>query len=152
MTKAKKIGEITVNGRQVSMFTPPHDQPDFMWVDIEELARAFLPRAEARRMAAMARQVGGNKRTHATATNGDKIVTIVCHAEAQGFLGFLDVKAGRVPRNSEDMGPSSDTYSWAAAKFESEHGKLNSQEAIIHAFHNQGGPFTAGASYRGDPQ
>lgn len=29
---------------------PPHDEPDFPWVNIEELAGAFLPEKEAKRI------------------------------------------------------------------------------------------------------
>ena len=145
MAVAQKVGEITVNGKQVSMFTPPHDEPDFMWVDIEELARAFLPKKDAKRMVDHARNFGAGMRRYSTARNGDRIVTIICHPMAQGFCGFIDQRAGKhVSREDDDMGPSCREYSWAAAKFESEHGKLNSIEDITHAFRNQGGKFMEG--------
>ncbi len=142
MTKAKKVGEITVNGRQVSMFTPPHDEPDFMWVDMQELARCFMSANEARKAVEMARQFGGDQRTYDMAANGDRLVVIVPHAMAQGFCGARDASEGWTAE--DENGPHTNAYCIAAGVFNADHGPKLSFEQIVSAFHNQGGPFLRG--------
>lgn len=61
-----KLGEISVNGKTVSVFRPPHNEPDFPWVDVEELAKAFLPRQEARRIVKMTHSFGDGKRARSS--------------------------------------------------------------------------------------
>lgn len=122
------------------MFKPPHDEPDFLWVDVEELAHAFLPKAQAKQMVAFTHEFGGDVRACTTARNGDKIATIVCHAMAQGLCGFVDHLNGGGAKG--EPGPAHDAYSSAAAHFEAEHGSLSSFDEIAHAFRNNGGKFT----------
>ena len=49
-TKARYVGFKEIKNKKVSFFTPPHDEPDFLWVDLEELAKVFLPDEAAARM------------------------------------------------------------------------------------------------------
>ena len=133
-----KLGEITVNGKQVSVFQKPHDEPDFPWVDVEELAKAFLPRARARRIVAMTHKfsVGDGIRTCATAANGDRIATIICHAMAHGLCGLVDWEAGH---GKDDAGPAHTAYSVAMGQFISDRGLMSWQD-MLRAFNNTGGP------------
>jgi hypothetical protein len=138
-----KLGEITLNGKQISVFKPPHDDPDFPWVDVEELAKAFLPRAAARRMVSHSQRFGGDVRAVSTVRNGDRIATIFCHAMAQGLCGAIDQWKGFKPKDDDDTGPAHDTYCLAMGKFAADHWPLPFDQ-LIHAFHNPGGKFMKG--------
>jgi len=133
-----KLGEITVNGKSVSVFQKPHDEPDFPWVDVEELAKAFLPRSRARRIVSLTQRFGEaeGQRACATARNGDRIATIICHAMAQGLCGLIDVEAGY---HADEPGPAHTNYSAALGGFIHDKG-LMSLEDMIAAFKNSGGP------------
>lgn len=133
-----KLGEITIRGRAVSMFAPPHDEPDFPWVDVEELARAFLPRSAAKRMVSHSQQFGGDVRSVSTARNADRIATIMCHAMAQGLCGAIDQWNGH--RGDNDDGPAHVEYCLAAGRFAADKSPMT-LDALIHAFHNPGGKF-----------
>ncbi|WP_454917448.1 hypothetical protein [Xanthobacter sediminis] len=140
-----KVGEATIRGKQVSFFTPPHNEPDFLWVDMEELARAFVPRRDVKLMVEIARKfAGGNARAYATARNEDRIATIVCHVMAQGFCGLVDRLAGY---GEEEHGPAHTDYCFASADIEIKHGPKRGFEDIFAAFHNVGGPFMRGLKY-----
>lgn len=76
-----------INGQPVSFFSPPHTAPDFPWVDVEELAAAFLDVDAAKRMVQHAHNLDRDSRPVTTARNGDKIATIFPHALAQGLIG-----------------------------------------------------------------
>lgn len=135
---SKKVAEATIRGKQVSFFTPPHNEPDFLWVDMEELARAFVLEEDVSRMVDHARKLNPDDRVYATARNGDRIATIVCHAMAQGFCGFIDHLNGY---SGNDMqGPAHTDYCFAAAEVEGDYG-AHSFEGIVAAFNNNGGPF-----------
>ncbi len=138
MSISKKLGEIVVNGRQVSVFSPPHSDPDFPWVDVEELARAYVSRTRAKRIVAMTKDFGGTTRAYATARNGDRIAIIVCHAMAQGVCGLVDFENGY--RDEFGEGPVHRAYSLALGVFAAEHWPMDF-DAIFHAFKNPGGPF-----------
>ncbi|KKB86487.1 hypothetical protein VW29_02740 [Devosia limi DSM 17137] len=133
-----KLGEITVNGKPVSVFEKPHVEPDFPWVDVEELAKAFLPRSRARRIVALTHRFGEaeGQRACSTARNGDRIATIICHAMAQGLCGMIDVEAGH---HVDELGPAHSGYSAAMGGFIFDKG-LMSMEAMFAAFKNSGGP------------
>jgi hypothetical protein len=133
-----KLGEITVNGKQVSVFKPPHEEPDFPWVDVEQLAKAFLPRQAAKRIVEMTRKFGGDHRSYATARNGDRIAIIVCHAMAQGLVGMIDHFNGYV--DEEESGPAHQEYCFALGKFSADKAPMSFDD-LMHAFHNPGGAF-----------
>lgn len=133
-----KLGEISLNGKTVSVFRPPHNEPDFPWVDVEELAKAFLPRQEARRIVKMTHKFGDGKRAHATARNGDRIATIICHAMAQGLAMMIDHRNGHC--GDPEDGPAHLAYSLALGVFAADHWPM-SFEDIFHAFKNPGGGF-----------
>lgn len=135
-----KLGEITLNGKQVSIFAPPHDEPDLPWVDVEELAKAYMPRAEARKIISMTHQFGKGVRSYATAKNGDRIATIIPHAMAQGLCGAMDQWRG----DAREEGPVFLEYCGAAGRFFADKVPM-SIEDIVHAFHNPGGKFLRGA-------
>lgn len=136
-----KLGEISVNGKTVSVFRPPHNEPDFPWIDVEELAKAFLPRQEARRIVKMTHKFGDGKRAHSTARNGDRIATIVCHAMAQGLVGMIDHGNGH--RGDFEDGPAHRAYCTALGVFAAKHWPMSLQD-IFHAFKNPGGEFLRG--------
>jgi hypothetical protein len=133
-----KLGEITLNGKQVSVFEKPHNEPDFPWIDVEELAKAYLPRAEARRIVSMTHKFGEGYRACATARNGDRIATIICHAMAQGLCAMIDFKKGF--RDPEAAGPVHMEYSVALGHFVHDYSPMSLEE-MVRAFHNPGGPF-----------
>lgn len=139
-----KLDEITVLGKQVSIFKPPHDEPDFPWVDLAELASAFYPESEIDHIVEMTKMFGEGQRAYATARNGDKIAMIVCHAMAQGLCGLVDFTNGQ---GKEDPGPAHQVYSLAFAKFAADNYPMSFEE-IFHAFRNSGGKFLA--EVRGD--
>lgn len=136
----KKVGEATIRGKQVSFFAPPHSEPDFLWVDVEELAVAFLPEADAKRMVSHAQQFDPDNRAVVTAKNGDRLATIMCHAMAQGLCGFIDHLNG----DAREHGPAYKDYCLASADMEDEHGTLSGLADIIKATRNNGGPFMRG--------
>jgi hypothetical protein len=133
-----KLGEITVNGHQVSVFRPPHSEPDFPWVDVAQLAQAYLGDDGSQHVVAMARQFGADKRAYAVAKNEDGIATIVCHALGQGLCRMVDHKNGW--RGEADDGPAHREYCLAFGVFAADHWSM-SIEDIVHAFHNPGGEF-----------
>lgn len=139
---AKFVGTATINGKEVSFFTPPHSEPDFLWVDVEQLAKAFLPRSAARKMLKHANDFDRNNRPLATAACGDRIATIMCHAMAQGMLGAIDQALHGYTKQDDEWGggPSETAYCVAAGQMMYEHHRLP-VELLGKAFHNQGGPF-----------
>jgi hypothetical protein len=141
---AKFLAKASINGKGVSFFTPPHDEPDFVWVDIEELALAFMPEADAKRMVAAAQTFVPGHRAVATVANGPRIATIASHVMAQGFCGMIDHLNGHTNVREEGLnGPAFTDYCLASADVEADHGTL-SFEDIGKAFRNSGGPFMRG--------
>lgn len=132
-----------INGSPVSFFSPPHTQPDFPWVDIEELAAAFLDDGEAKRMVQHAQNFDRDKRPVTTARSGDKIVTIIPHAFAQGLCGAIDQWSGFVGKDEDDTGPAHDVYCRTAGVVAADHWPLDFDQ-LIYAFRNPGGPFLEG--------
>lgn len=129
-----------VNNRPVSFFSPPHAEPDFPWVDVEELAAAFLDADAAKRMVQHTHNFDRESRPMTTTWNGDRIVTI---ALAQGLCGAIDQWHGFAPKGEEDTGPAHDAYCLAAGHVAAEHWPLELDQ-LLHAFHNPGGPFLKG--------
>lgn len=141
MSAARLLIKASVNGREVSFFTPPHDEPDFLWVDIEELAGAFLDPEGAKRMVQHTQNFDRDRRPMTTAQNGNRIATIVPHAFAQGLCGAIDQWNGFVRDDEEDdAGPAHQEYCLVAGTVAAEHWPLSFEE-IFHAFKNPGGPF-----------
>lgn len=138
-TQAKFVGAYEINGKPVSFFTPPHDEPDFLWVDVEGLAKAFLPRAAARKMIKLSHKFETETRL---ARHDERVVTIMCHAMAQGMCGAIDQdQHGYVKADDEwGGGPSETAYSIAAGRMMADHHPLPFSQ-LAKAFHNQGGPF-----------
>jgi hypothetical protein len=131
-----KLGTATINGHQVSFFKPPHSEPDFPWVDVEELASAFLPADEAKRLVEHAQGFDRDARPVATARNGDRIATIMPHVLAQGLCAAIDQFDG----HAEEEGPAFAACCRAAGRFAAEHWPMSFDD-IITAFHHPGGPF-----------
>lgn len=136
----RSLTRADINGKPVSFFSPPHTEPDFPWVDIEELASAFLETEAAKRMVQHAHNFDRNTRPVTTARNGDKIATIVPHAFAQGLCGAIDQWNGFVGKDEDDTGPAYDAYCRTAGHVAADHWPLDLNQ-LIHAFHNPGGPF-----------
>lgn len=139
---AKFLVHAAVNGKQVSFFTPPHDEPDFPWVDVEELTAAFLDEEAAARMAQHAQAFDRENRAVATARNGNRIATIICHAMAQGLCGAIDQWNGHSD-DDDDEGPAHRAYCLAAGLTASKHWPLDFK-GMFAAFSNVGGPFMRG--------
>ncbi len=139
--QAKFLGTSDINGKPVSFFSPPHSEPDFLWVDVEQLAGAFLPSDAARRMLSMSHDFDRESRPVTTARAGDRIATIMCHAMAQGMCGAIDEALHNYVKGDEwGGGPSETAYCIAAGRMMAEHHTLPF-DLIGKAFHNQGGPF-----------
>lgn len=143
MNTSKFLARTEINGSAVSFFSPPHAEPDFPWVDVEELAAAFLDAAPAKRMVEHAHNFDREHRPVTTARNGDRIATIIPHAFAQGLCGAIDQWSGFVASDDDDGGPAFSAYCLAAGKVAVEHWPLDFEQ-IIHAFRNQGGHFLRG--------
>ncbi len=144
MSAARLLTKADVNGKGVSFFTPPHSEPDFPWVDIEELAAAFLDAEGAKRMVQHTQNFDRDQRPMATAPNGDRIATIVPHAFAQGLCGAIDHWNGCGRNDEEDeAGPAHQEYCLVAGTVAADHWPLSFEE-IFHAFKNPGGPFLRG--------
>ncbi|CDN96057.1 hypothetical protein [Agrobacterium tumefaciens] len=135
---AKFLATGKLNGKDVSFFLPPHDEPDFIWVDIGELAAAYLPEAEAVKLVRVAQALTATSgfRPVSTAANGDKISTIGSHPVAQAVCRVIDVANG----NTEENGPVFLDYCFMSADLEYDHRTLG-MTGIIAASKNQGGPF-----------
>lgn len=135
---SKFVASIEINQKPVSFFTPPHDEPDFLWVDIEELAKAFLPRSAARNMVKLSHKFETETQL---VRHGTRVRTIMCHAMAQGMCGSIDQTLhGYVKSDEWGGGPSETAYCIAAGKVMAAHSPLPITE-LGRAFHNQGGPF-----------
>ena len=65
--KSKHLGSIAINNREVGFFSPPHDEVDLVWVEVEELARAFLPKDAARKILRMSQEFDRKSRAAETA-------------------------------------------------------------------------------------
>lgn len=137
-----KLGEIAVNGNAVSVFEPPHDEPDFPWVDAGELASAFIPRRAAKKLVEMTHRFEGGGR-YATVRNGDRIATIICHAMAQGMCMAIDSMKGY--RETESGGPAYSEYTFAMASFTADRRPMSFDE-VVHALQNPGGKFLKGGA------
>ncbi|WP_103171612.1 hypothetical protein [Paracoccus sp. SY] len=147
MKRAEKLGEATINGKQVSIFTPPHDEPDFPWVDAYELARAFLPKPAAKEIVERTKRFSKGPSAVATTRNGGKVSIIMCHAMAQGLMGSIDDLSGHSDSEDgawPDGGPAFQEYSINAGRFMADNWPL-SFEDLMAAFKNQGGPFMRNA-------
>lgn len=134
------LARADVNGKSVSFFSPPHAEPDFPWVDVEELAAAFLETEAAKRMVQHAHDFDRDNRPVTTARNGDKIATIIPHAFAQGLCGAIDHWNGFAEKDEYDTGPAHNAYCQTAGHVALDHWPLDFDQ-LIHAFHNHGGPF-----------
>ncbi|RWR28844.1 hypothetical protein D2T31_12080 [Sinirhodobacter populi] len=135
MKRAEKIGEATINGKQVSFFTPPHDEPDFPWVDHYELLRAFVGRSDAKALVSKTRRFKDGQMVSVSAKNGAKIVSIIPHGIAQALIGALDNANG----HGDEDGPAFNAYCRAAGEFCKDHWP-QSLEYMLAAFKNNGGP------------
>lgn len=142
---AKLICSKDINGRKVSFFSPPHDEPDYVWVDFEELALAFLPAAKATRMVQLTQKSREGSKGITTALNGPRIAMIACHAVAQGFCMMIDHVSGQDGGRGGDRGPAFTDYCLASAEVEADYGHLTIQGYAV-ASENIGGPFAYGRS------
>ncbi|MGJ7039665.1 hypothetical protein J2Y63_002923 [Shinella sp. BE166] len=139
--KARFLGRAQVKDNEVSFFSPPHEEPDFLWVDLEELAKAFLSEDAAIRMVKHTHNFGMVNRPTTTAVRGDKIVTIVPHPMAQGFCAFIDHENGHVELDQDEwnVGPANLAYTRALAAAHEKFLPLG-LEGLAATYRNQGGP------------
>lgn len=142
--KSHYLGSQPINGADVSFFSPPHDEPDFIWVDLQALARAFLPEEDAARMVKHAHRFDDACRPAQTAVHGDRIVTIVSHPMAHGFCSYIDETNGYVLANDGwDNGPAALAYIVAMADAQHNFMPLGF-DGLAKAFNNAGGPSMRG--------
>lgn len=132
MNKAIKLAAAKINGKKVDFYEPPHMEPDFPWVDVFQLARAFLPKGAARAMLKNAEGFDGGKSV-LTVTCDGALVTIQCHAMSQGMVMAID-------GHGED-GPAHKAYAEAAGSILVANTDMTLEETL-EAFHNPGEPFT----------
>jgi len=116
-----------------------------LWVDIQELARVFLPDDAAKRMVQHTHGFDLAGRRCEMAVNGDRLVTIVPHPMAQGFCGFIDKENGHIELTEEDwnLGPANLAYTKAFADAHKNLMPLDF-DGLFAAFRNQGGPYLEG--------
>lgn len=134
-----KLGTIALNGKPVTVFKPPHSEPDFPWIDVEELAGAWLSPAEAKAIVKMTHKYNAGSRPYTVVRNGSRVATIVCHALAQGVCGSIDHKHGWAGYEDES-GPVATAYATTLAAFAKVHWPLPLED-MLHAFQNPGGKF-----------
>jgi len=135
--ESRKLAEAQIDGKTVAFFAPPHAEPDFPWVDVHQLCRAFLDRGAAAVMLKSTQRFDDGKAVKTISVEG-RLTTIMCHAMAQGLCGAIDDAKGF----GED-GPAFTAYSMAAAGVAVKYWPMPINE-MISAFHNQGGPFLRG--------
>jgi hypothetical protein len=133
-----KLASIDIKGKQVAFFKPPHTEPDFPWVDVLQLASAFLPTDAAEHMLRSTQRYEDGK-TVKTIIDGGRLTTIMCHAMAQGLVGAIDELHG----HKEEDGPAFRLYCRQASKVAVEHWPMG-VHSMIEAFHSPGGPFLRG--------
>jgi hypothetical protein len=142
MIRSRFLGTKPINGTEVSFFSPPHDGPDFLWVDVKELAMAFLPEDQANRMVGLAQSFGQEGRAVETTTHQDRIVTIAPLPIARGMCDLIDRLNGYVPDETSNWlnGPCALAYVVASSDAQFDYCPLGLQ-GIGDAFKNQGGPY-----------
>lgn len=133
MKRAVKIGQATINGKQVSFFSPAHDEPDFPWVGQYELFRAFMGRNDAKGLMKVTERFEG-KKTGVAAKNGSRITTIIPHGVAQSFCGGLDRRHG----HPDEGGPAFRAYCFAAGEFCRTQWPMT-MDQMLAAYKNTGG-------------
>lgn len=143
--KAQYVGSSEINGQSVAFFSPPHDESDFLWVDLEQLTRAFVSEETAIQLVKTSHQLGRLKRPTATAHHNGRILTIVCHPIALGVCGVIDHKQGYVSASDSDWnnGPAALAYIKTLAEAQETFAPL-SFEQMFAASANEGGPFMRG--------
>ncbi|KQV39173.1 MULTISPECIES: hypothetical protein [unclassified Rhizobium] len=146
VTKARFVGVVEIKGKPVSFFSPPHEEADFLWVDLEQLAQVFVPEDAAKRLVKHSHNFGVASRPTEAAVRDGKIVTIVPHPMAQGFCAFIDQQEGHIELQEDEwsLGPANLEYVKAFADAHSKFMPL-SFEALAAAYRNQGGPHIRGA-------
>lgn len=145
-TKARFLGTKPINGMEVSFFSPPHDEPDFLWVDLLQLAAVYMPQEAAERMVRHSHKFDMVSRPVEAAAHDGRIVNIVSRPMATGFCSFVDYSQGHILQNEDDwnLGPAALAFAVASADAQMEFAPLGF-EGIARAFTNQGGPGLRGA-------
>ena len=140
----RKLGEAEINGKAVSFFAPPHSEPDLPWVDVLQLAKAFLPTAAAKRMVKHSQDFTPGQRAVVTVRDGARITTIMCHSMAQGLTGAID----QWNSHTGEEGPAFQAYCLAAGVLAADRWPLSFEE-LFAAVKNTGGPFMRGFGTEG---
>jgi len=143
--KARYVGSGDISGKSVSFFSPPHDEPDFLWVDLELLAKVFVSDETAIQLVKTSHQLGRLNRPTTTARHNGRIVTIVSHPFALGVCTLIDHQQGYVSASDIDWnnGPAALAYIKALAQAQRTFAPL-SLEQMFAASRNEGGPFMRG--------
>lgn len=127
-----------LNGHPVSIFQPPHQEPDLPWVNVGELLTAICPDHllgfYRRNVTAIFKRLGCRA---FPISDKENEVVIVSHLMAQALCATIDEMATGCP---DPYGPREEGYvTWAYEAF-SKHHPMTLDQAIL-AFANLGGPF-----------
>ncbi|MBB2678674.1 UNVERIFIED_ORG: hypothetical protein M2312_002178 [Rhizobium esperanzae] len=101
-SKSHFVGPMDINGHAVSFFTKPHSEPDFLWIDIEQLTRAVTAdREAAQRLFEFARGIPFLKRPMAMAAHNGRLVAIGSGQLAQSLCACIDASNGYKAADAE---------------------------------------------------
>lgn len=134
-----------IYGGDVSFFTPPHQEPDYLWVDIYELADAVASRTQRQEVASRVLQFIQAFRVVVTVAHEGRIATIAPVPFAHGLCIFMDVLNGHSELNRDDAlrGPAATSFAYALAEAHAKGSPLDG-DALTAAHLNQGGPYMRG--------
>ncbi|ARQ08600.1 hypothetical protein NXC12_CH00509 [Rhizobium etli] len=94
-SKSHFVGAMDINGHPVSFFTTPHSEPDFLWLDIEELTQAVtVDQRAAQRLFEFARGIPFLKRPMAMTAHNGRLVAIGSGKLAQSLCACIDANNG----------------------------------------------------------
>ncbi|MDC9808403.1 hypothetical protein [Rhizobium binxianense] len=138
MMKPRFLGTVEINGQAVGVFTPPQE-PDFIWVNIDELAAAISSdSATSKMLSKFARNVPFLKPL-TMAVHGSRLVAIGPNQLAQGLCACIDQRNGYKVANPDEWnaGPLTLKFLVAAADAQEAYAPL-SFAGMLTAFKLQG--------------
>ena len=141
-TKARFVGAAEMEGSSIAVFSPPHNEADFLWLSLEDLMRALLPLVKPGRAKPELRTplLAREKAAHS-----GKIVWIVPHPVAQRLCAALDSWNGHKEAMGSNVltGPAVKAYIEAMLIAHKRYMPFG-MKGLQAAFENQGGPQVRG--------
>lgn len=108
--KVKLVDTVEVAGKPVTFVTPPHDEPDLPWIDRIEFLKAFSPNREIFKVfKAIMREYGDGRHIQTVRLDG-KIMQVIPHSIAQGFVKSMDDFLGMPPQHEYGFGSTEAAY------------------------------------------